>query len=115
MGAASVPISVLTQPGWAEFTLMLVSFNSCARCMAVSYTHLDVYKRQGERPKTHRNPEWRRAGPSTAIDRQGPDAGPQHRPVIFLSTDGQKQVAQAYIHQIEHAHVFQTPIATGGT
>ena len=48
----------------------------------------------------------------TQIDRQGPDAGPQFRSVIFFSTDGQKQVAQAYIRQIEHAHVFHAPIQT---
>jgi peptide-methionine (S)-S-oxide reductase len=48
----------------------------------------------------------------TAIDRQGPDAGPQFRSVIFYSTDGQKQVAQAYIKQIDRAHVFQAPITT---
>jgi peptide-methionine (S)-S-oxide reductase len=48
----------------------------------------------------------------TQIDRQGPDAGSQYRSVIFYSTDGQKQVAQAYIRQIEKAHVFHDPIAT---
>jgi len=48
----------------------------------------------------------------TQIDRQGPDAGPQFRSVIFYSIDGQKQVAQAYIRQIEHAHVFSAPIQT---
>jgi len=48
----------------------------------------------------------------TQIDRQGPDAGPQYRSVIFYSTDGQKQVAQAYIRQIERAHVFHDSIAT---
>ena len=48
----------------------------------------------------------------TQIDRQGPDAGSQYRSVIFYSSDGQKQVAQAYIKQIEKAHVFHDPIAT---
>ena len=48
----------------------------------------------------------------TQIDRQGPDIGPQFRSVIFYSSDGQKQVAQAYIKQIEKAHVFHDPIAT---
>jgi peptide-methionine (S)-S-oxide reductase len=48
----------------------------------------------------------------TEIDRQGPDVGPQYRSVIFYSTEGQKQVAQAYIKQLEKAHVFHAPIAT---
>jgi len=48
----------------------------------------------------------------TQIDRQGPDFGPQYRSVIWYSTDGQKQVAQAYITQIARAHVFRDPIAT---
>ncbi|HUB81427.1 MAG TPA: peptide-methionine (S)-S-oxide reductase MsrA [Bryobacteraceae bacterium] len=48
----------------------------------------------------------------TAIDRQGPDTGPQFRSAIFYSSEGQKQVAQAYIRQIERAHVFQRPIQT---
>jgi peptide-methionine (S)-S-oxide reductase len=48
----------------------------------------------------------------TQIDRQGPDAGSQFRSVIFYSTDGQKQVAQAYIAQIQKAKTFSDPIAT---
>jgi peptide-methionine (S)-S-oxide reductase len=48
----------------------------------------------------------------TQIGRQGPDAGPQFRSVIFYSTDGQKQVALANIKQIDHAHIFQAPIGT---
>jgi peptide-methionine (S)-S-oxide reductase len=48
----------------------------------------------------------------TQIDRQGPDYGQQYRSVIFYTTDGQKQVAQAYIRQIERAHSFHEPITT---
>lgn len=48
----------------------------------------------------------------TQIDRQGPDLGSQYRSVIFYSTDGQKQVAQAYIRQIERAHAFHDPLTT---
>jgi peptide-methionine (S)-S-oxide reductase len=46
----------------------------------------------------------------TQIDREGPDAGPQFRSVIFYSTDVQKQVDQAYSKQTEHARVFQAPM-----
>jgi peptide-methionine (S)-S-oxide reductase len=48
----------------------------------------------------------------TLIDRQAQDVGPQYRSVIFYSTDEQKQVAQAYIRQIERAHVFPDPVVT---
>ena len=48
----------------------------------------------------------------TQFNRQGPDNGPQFRSMIFYSTDGQKQVAQAYIAQIEKAKVFPDPIVT---
>jgi peptide-methionine (S)-S-oxide reductase len=48
----------------------------------------------------------------TQINRQGPDFGSQYRSAIFYSSEGQKKVAQAYISQIEHAHVFRDPIAT---
>jgi peptide-methionine (S)-S-oxide reductase len=48
----------------------------------------------------------------TQVDRQGMDAGTQFRSVIFYTSDGQKQVAQAYIKQIDRAHVFLTPIVT---
>ncbi len=37
IGAWSVPISVFTQPGCAELTLILVSFNSAARCTVKAF------------------------------------------------------------------------------
>src|ERR1700733_2550350 len=37
IGAASVPISVFTQPGCAEFTLIFVSRNSAARCTVKAF------------------------------------------------------------------------------
>ena len=38
IGAASVPISVFTQPGCAELTLIFVSFNSAARCTVKAFS-----------------------------------------------------------------------------
>ncbi len=48
----------------------------------------------------------------TEKNRQGPDAGPQYRSVIFYSAEQQKQTAEAYIREINAAKVFRAPIAT---
>jgi len=48
----------------------------------------------------------------TELNRQGPDEGPQYRSSIFYGTDEQKQVASAYISQLNGAHVFKKPIVT---
>ena len=48
----------------------------------------------------------------TQLNRQGPDVGSQYRSVIFYTTDEQKQVAQAYIQQLDKAGVFKHPIVT---
>jgi peptide-methionine (S)-S-oxide reductase len=48
----------------------------------------------------------------TTRDRQGPDVGRQYRSVIFYADDEQRRVAEAYIKQLDAAHVFDRPIVT---
>jgi len=48
----------------------------------------------------------------TEKNRQGPDTGPQYRSVIFYANERQKQIAEAYIHEIDAAKVFHAPIVT---
>ncbi len=48
----------------------------------------------------------------TTLNRQGPDTGPQYRSAIFYVNEEQKRVAEAYIKQINDAHVLRNPIVT---
>jgi peptide-methionine (S)-S-oxide reductase len=48
----------------------------------------------------------------TQLNRQGPDWGKQYRSAIFYSAAEEKQVAEAYIQQLNGAKVFSKPIAT---
>ncbi len=48
----------------------------------------------------------------TERDRQGPDTGTQYRSAIFAANDAQKEIAEAYVAQLDKAKVFPQPIVT---
>jgi peptide-methionine (S)-S-oxide reductase len=48
----------------------------------------------------------------TELNRQGPDEGTQSRSSIFFANDEQKAVAEAYVRQLNEAHVFKKPVVT---
>jgi peptide-methionine (S)-S-oxide reductase len=48
----------------------------------------------------------------TTLNRQHYDVGPQYRSSIFYADETQKQVAEAYIAELNKAHVFASPIVT---
>src|ERR1700719_258040 len=48
----------------------------------------------------------------TQLNRQSPDVGTQYRSAIFYADENQKHIAEAYISQLDQAHVFALPIVT---
>ena len=48
----------------------------------------------------------------TQLDRQGADVGSQYRSAIFFTDERQRNVAAAYIEQLNAASVFDRPIVT---
>lgn len=48
----------------------------------------------------------------TQLNRQGPDEGSQYRSVVFYTNEEQQRITEAYIAQLENAHVFKHRIVT---
>ena len=48
----------------------------------------------------------------TQVNRQGNDRGRQYRSAVFFADAAQREVAEAYIKQLDEAKVFTAPIAT---
>jgi peptide-methionine (S)-S-oxide reductase len=48
----------------------------------------------------------------TTLNRQENDVGPEYRSAIFYMDEGQKNMAEAYIKELNSAKVFRNPIVT---
>ena len=54
---------------------------------------------------------WENHDP-TQLNRQGADIGTQYRSHIFYTNEEQREVSEAYVKQLNDAHVFSGPIVT---
>jgi peptide-methionine (S)-S-oxide reductase len=48
----------------------------------------------------------------TQLNRQGADVGTSYRSAIFYASEQQREIAQAYVQQLDAAHIFPGPIVT---
>lgn len=85
-----------------------VSFGQTGHAEAVKITYDPAQISYGQLLKVY----FSVAHDPTQLNRQGPDRGTQYRSAIFFANDEQKQIAQAYINQLNNAHFFSQPIVT---
>lgn len=86
----------------------VVSFGQTGHAEAVQITYDPAKISYGQLLKVY----FAVAHDPTELNRQGPDSGTQYRSAIFFANPEQKRVAQAYINQLNAAHVFSQPIVT---
>ena len=86
----------------------LVSFGQTGHAESVKITYDPAQISYGQLLKVY----FAVAHDPTQLNRQGPDSGTQYRSAIFFANKEQQQVAQAYIDQLNTAHVFNKPIVT---